>query len=152
MLAYLLRRVGYLAFVVWGVGFAAFFISRVVPADPAAAALGANAREEQIEAYREQFGLNDPVPVQYVNYMRDLFRGDLGDSLRTRRPIIEDLRDYFPATLELTLAAMLIAALGITTHPDGSEEMAVLAPASQPADALILQSEPAPKAEIMRPA
>ena len=111
MLAYLLRRVGYLAFVVWGVGFAAFFISRVVPADPAAAALGANAREEQIEAYREQFGLNDPVPVQYVNYMQDLFRGDLGESLRTRRPIIEDLKDYFPATLELTLAAMLIALL-----------------------------------------
>ena len=109
MLAYLLRRVGYLVFVVWGVGFAAFFISRVVPADPAAAALGPNAREEQIEAYREQFGLNDPVPVQYVNYMGDLFRGDLGNSLRTRRPIIEDLRDYFPATLELTLAAMLIA-------------------------------------------
>ena len=111
MLAYLLRRLGYLVFVVWGVGFAAFFISRIVPADPAAAALGANAREEQIEAYREQFGLNDPVPVQYVNYMQDLFRGDLGESLRTRRPIIEDLKDYFPATLELTLAAMLIALL-----------------------------------------
>jgi peptide/nickel transport system permease protein len=92
-----------------GVGFAAFFISRVVPADPAAAALGQNAREEQIEAYREQYGLNDPVVVQYVNYMGRLFQGDLGTSLRTRRPIIEDLKDYFPATLELTLAAMLIA-------------------------------------------
>ena len=67
-------------------GFAAFFISRVVPADPAAAALGQNAREEQIEAYREKFGLNDPVPVQYVSYMGNLFRGDLGVSLRTRRP------------------------------------------------------------------
>lgn len=109
MLAYLLRRLGYLIFVVWGVGFAAFFISRVVPADPAAAALGQNAREEQIEAYREQYGLNDPVVVQYVTYMGRLFQGDLGTSLRTRRPIIEDLKDYFPATLELTLAAMLIA-------------------------------------------
>ncbi len=111
MLAYLLRRLGYLIFVVWGVGFAAFFISRIVPADPAAAALGQNAREEQIEAYRELYGLNDPVVVQYVNYMGDLFRGDLGTSLRTRRPIIEDLKDYFPATLELTVAAMLIALL-----------------------------------------
>jgi peptide/nickel transport system permease protein len=109
LLAYLLRRLGYLIFVVWGVGFAAFFISRVVPADPAAAALGQNAREEQIEAYRERYGLNDPVVVQYVNYMGRLFRGDLGTSLRTRRPILEDLKDYFPATLELTLAAMLIA-------------------------------------------
>ena len=109
MLAYLLRRLGYLIFVIWGVGFAAFFISRVVPADPAAAALGQNAREEQIEAYREKFGLNDPVVVQYVNYMGNLFQGDLGISLRTRRPIVDDLRDFFPATLELTLAAMLIS-------------------------------------------
>ncbi len=109
MLAYLLRRLGYLVFVIWGVGFAAFFISRVVPADPAAAALGQNAREEQIQAYREQFGLNDPIPVQYVNYMGNLFQGDLGISLRTRRPIIDDLKDFFPATLELTLAAMLIS-------------------------------------------
>ena len=109
MLAYLLRRLGYLVFVIWGVGFAAFFISRVVPADPAAAALGQNAREEQIEAYREKFGLNDPIPVQYVNYMGNLFQGDLGISLRTRRPIVDDLKDFFPATLELTLAAMLIS-------------------------------------------
>ncbi len=109
MLAYLLRRLGYLIFVIWGVGFAAFFISRVVPADPAAAALGQNAREEQIEAYREKFGLNDPILVQYVNYMGNLFQGDLGISLRTRRPIVDDLRDFFPATLELTLAAMLIS-------------------------------------------
>ncbi len=111
MLAYLLRRLGYLVFVIWGVGFAAFFISRVVPADPAAAALGQNAREEQIQAYREKFGLNDPVVVQYVNYMGNLFQGDLGISLRTRRPIVADLKDFFPATLELTLAAMLISLL-----------------------------------------
>lgn len=111
MLTYFLRRLGYLIFVVWGVGFAAFFISRVIPADPAAAALGGNAREEQIEAYREKFGLNDPVVVQYVHYMGDLFQGDLGTSLRTRRPILEDLRDYFPATLELTASAMVLALL-----------------------------------------
>lgn len=111
MFAYLLRRLGYLVFVVWGVGFAAFFISRVVPADPAAAALGPNAREEQIEAYRERYGLNDPVPVQYLTYMGGLLQGDLGTSLRTRRPIASDLRDFFPATLELAGAAMLLALL-----------------------------------------
>ena len=111
MLAYLLRRVGYLMFVVWGVGFAAFFISRVVPADPAAAALGPNAREEQIEAYREQFGLNDPVPVQYVNYMRDLFRGDLGESLRNKIPVTELLASKLPVTVELAVCSMLVAVL-----------------------------------------
>lgn len=109
MLSYLLRRLGYLIFVVWGVGFAAFFISRVVPADPAAAALGPNARDEQIEAYRELNGLNDPVWVQYGAYMGNLAQGNLGTSLRTRRPILEDLKDYFPATLELAATAMVIA-------------------------------------------
>ena len=111
MLAYVLRRLGYLVFVVWGVGFAAFFISHLVPADPAAAALGGNAREAQIEAYRVKNGLDQPVPVQYVRYMGDLFRGDLGTSLRTRRAIVSDLKDFFPATLELAFAALLFALL-----------------------------------------
>ncbi len=109
MLAFLLRRLGYLIFVVWGVGFAAFFISHVVPTDPAAAALGSNARPAQIEAYRHKYGLDLPAWAQYVRYMGDLFRGDLGNSLRTQRPILADLRDFFPATLELTLGAMVFA-------------------------------------------
>ena len=111
MLAYVLRRLGYLVFVVWGVGFAAFFISHLVPADPAAAALGGNAREAQIEAYRVKNGLDRVVPVQYLRYMGDLFQGDLGTSLRTRRAILADLKDFFPATLELAFAALLFALL-----------------------------------------
>ncbi len=109
MLAFLLRRLGYLVFVIWGVGFAAFFISHVVPTDPAAAALGSNARPAQIQAYRHKYGLDRPVYQQYVRYMVDLFRGDLGNSLRTQRPILSDLRDFFPATFELTLGAMIFA-------------------------------------------
>ncbi len=111
MLAFLLRRLGYLIFVVWGVGFAAFFISHIVPADPAAAALGSNARPAQIEAYRHKYGLDLPAYQQYLRYMMDLFRGDLGNSLRTQRPILSDLRDFFPATFELTLGAMVFAVL-----------------------------------------
>ncbi|HRQ10184.1 MAG TPA: ABC transporter permease [Trueperaceae bacterium] len=114
MLAFLLRRLGSLVFVVWGVGFAAFFISQVVPADPAAAALGNNARPAQVAAYREKRGLDKPAWQQYLIYMKALVTGDLGRSLRTQRPILNDLRDFFPATFELTLAAMLFAlALGI---------------------------------------
>ncbi len=114
MLAFLLRRLGSLVFVVWGVGFAAFFISQVVPADPAAAALGNNARPAQVAAYREKRGLDKPAWQQYLIYMKALMTGDLGRSLRTQRPILNDLRDFFPATFELTLAAMLFAlALGI---------------------------------------
>ncbi len=116
MLAYIVRRLGYLVFVVWGVSFAAFFIAQVVPGDPAAAALGGNAREAQIAAYREKMGLDQPVWVQYGRYMSRLVQGDLGTSLRTRRPILQDLKDFFPATLELTLAAMVFAVLfGIPT-------------------------------------
>ncbi len=111
MLSFLLRRLGYLIFVVWGVGFAAFFISHVVPADPAAAALGNNARPAQIAAFKVKYGLDKPLGVQYVRYMGDLFRGDLGRSLRTQRPILDDLRDFFPATLELALGAMVFAVL-----------------------------------------
>ncbi len=111
MLAFLLRRLGSLVFVVWGVGFAAFFISQVVPSDPATAALGNNARPAQIEAYREKRGLDKPAWQQYLLYMRSLATGDLGRSLRTGRPIVSDLRDFFPATLELTLGAMLFSLL-----------------------------------------
>lgn len=111
MLAFLLRRLGSLVFVVWGVGFAAFFISQVVPSDPATAALGNNARPAQIAAYREKRGLDKPAWQQYLLYMRSLATGDLGRSLRTGRPIVSDLRDFFPATLELTLGAMLFSLL-----------------------------------------
>ncbi|MCA9835929.1 MAG: ABC transporter permease [Trueperaceae bacterium] len=116
MLAYLFRRLGYLIFVIWGVSFAAFFIAQIVPGDPIAAALGSNARDAQIEAYRIKTGLDKPVWVQYGRYLSRLSQGDLGNSLRTRRPIASDLRDFFPATLELTLAALLFAILfGIPT-------------------------------------
>jgi peptide/nickel transport system permease protein len=109
--SYILRRLGYMLFVLWGVSFAAFFIAQVVPGDPAASALGSNAREEQIEAYRERLGLDKPAYLQYLNYMQRLFQGDLGKSIRTRRAIVEDLKDYFPATLELALAATVFAVL-----------------------------------------
>ncbi len=111
MLSFLLRRVGSLIFVVWGVGFATFFISQVVPTDPAAAALGNNARPAQIAAYREKRGLDKPAWQQYLLYMQSLAKGDLGKSLRTQRPILNDLKDFFPATFELTLGAMLFALL-----------------------------------------
>lgn len=116
MFSYLLRRLGYLLFVIWGVTLSAFFLAQVVPGDPVAAALGNNAREAQVEAYREKLGLNQPIYIQYLNYMQRLVTGDLGKSIRTRREIAKDLRDFFPATLELTLAATLVTVmLGIPT-------------------------------------
>lgn len=97
-----------------GVSVLTFFIAHVVPADPVLVALGEHAREDQIQAYRRAYGLDRPVAVQYLVYMRRLVVGDLGISIRTRRPVAEDLREFLPATVELGSAAWLIAlVLGI---------------------------------------
>lgn len=111
MLRFILRRLGGLVFVLFGVSIMTFFLAQIVPADPVAAALGTNAREEQIEAYRRQLGLDQPVVVQYIRYTGRLLQGDLGASIRTRRPVVDDLRDFLPATVELTIAAMLVTIL-----------------------------------------
>lgn len=111
MTRFLLRRLGGLVFVLFGVSIMTFFLAQIVPADPVAAALGTNAREAQIEAYRRQLGLDQPVVVQYIRYVGRLLQGDLGASIRTRRPVADDLRDFLPATVELTIAAMLVTIL-----------------------------------------
>ncbi len=108
---FLLRRFLGLILVMVGVSIITFVLSQLVPVDPAASALGANAREEQIQAFRKQYGLDRPPLEQYFSYMQRLLRGDLGLSIRTRRPISDDLRDFLPATLELSLAAMLVTLL-----------------------------------------
>lgn len=105
------RRIVGIIFVLFGVSIVTFLISHVVPGDPAAAALGDRAREEQVAAFRTEYGLDRPVPEQYVIYMRGLLSADLGKSIRTRRPVAQDLREFFPATMELSIAALLIAIL-----------------------------------------
>ncbi len=115
MIRFFLRRLAGLLFVLAGVSVITFALGQLVPIDPAAAALGSNAREEQIEAYRREQGLDRPAVEQYLTYMGRLLRGDLGISIRTRRPVADDLRDYLPATIELSLTAMGVTlVLGIT--------------------------------------
>lgn len=91
-----------------------FVISRVVPIDPAQALLGDRATQAQIDEAREQFGLNKPMWEQFGIYTRDALRGDFGNSIRTHKPVLEEVRRYFPATLELaTLATIIGVAIGI---------------------------------------
>ncbi|MBE2236269.1 MAG: ABC transporter permease [Caldilineaceae bacterium] len=111
MARFIIRRLGGLIFVLLGVSLLTFFLAQLAPADPAGAALGSNAREEQIAAYRQQLGLDQPVVVQYARYMSRLMQGDLGNSIRTRRAVADDLRDFLPATVELTLSALLVTIL-----------------------------------------
>jgi ABC-type dipeptide/oligopeptide/nickel transport system permease component len=91
-----------------------FLIVRVIPGDPARAALGDNASEETVNQLRDQMGLNKPLFQQYLDYMKDLAQGDLGTTLISRQPAWDQIEFVLPHTLELTLAAVIVAlALGI---------------------------------------
>jgi peptide/nickel transport system permease protein len=115
MIRFILRRLAGLVLVLFGVSIITFALSQLVPIDPVAAALGQNARDDQIEAYRKELGLDRPAVVQYFSYVGRVLQGDLGKSIRTRRPVADDLRDFFPATIELSIAAMIVAIiLGVT--------------------------------------
>jgi ABC-type dipeptide/oligopeptide/nickel transport system permease component len=88
-----------------------FFVVRVIPGDPATAALGDYASQEAVEALRERMGLNDPLYVQYFRFLGDLLRGDLGKSLITGKPISELVMHVLPYTLQLTLSAIIVGAM-----------------------------------------
>jgi peptide/nickel transport system permease protein len=105
------RRLIFAAFVVWGVTLITFFLSHVVPGDPARLIAGPKADAGAIEHVREIYGLNRPLPQQYVSYMGHLVHANLGISFMTRRPVSTDLGSFFPATLELTLFALIFGTL-----------------------------------------
>ena len=84
-----------------------FFIGRVVPIDPALAVVGDRATQEQYEAARAALGLDRPLIVQFVTYVGEVLRGDLGQSITTNRPVAEDLARAFPATLEMATLSIL---------------------------------------------
>ncbi len=86
-----------------------FLLVRVIPGDPARAALGDNATESAVEALQEQLGLNKPIFEQYLDYMKGLLQGDLGTSLINRQPAWDQISFVLPHTLELTFAALLVA-------------------------------------------
>ena len=107
MLAFLARRLVGLVFILLTMTFIVFCLQRVVPTDPVRALAGPNAPTEVVEQLREKMGLNDPLLVQYGRFVTGLAAGDLGTSVRTRKPIIEDLARYAPASIELMLWALV---------------------------------------------
>ncbi len=108
---FFLRRLLMFVPLLLGLSLLAFTISRLLPGDPVGLAAGPQATPEIKEALRREFGLDRSLPAQYWNYMTSLLRGDWGASLYSRREVADDLRTFFPATLELTLAAVFFAAL-----------------------------------------
>ena len=110
-LEYVIRRVAMSILVLAGLSVITFALARVIPSDPAALYIGPHPNPGDLERTREKLGLNRPVPVQYAYYVRDLLRGDLGDSIATKRPVLQEIGDRWPASLELLLTAMIFAVL-----------------------------------------
>ena len=114
MLRFIVRRLLLTLPVLIGLTALVFAIARLLPGDPVALAAGPNATRAEIAEYARAFGLDQPLWTQYWRYLTGLFRGDFGVSIFTHRPVVEDLKAYLPATLELVFAAMGIAvAVGI---------------------------------------
>jgi ABC-type dipeptide/oligopeptide/nickel transport system permease component len=108
-LDYILKRLVMSALVLLGLSMITFTLARVVPSNPAALYIGPRAKPEQIERITEKLGLDRPLTVQYLYYLRDALRGDLQESIATKRPVTQEITDRLPNTLELILAGMTVA-------------------------------------------
>jgi len=109
MRTYVLKRIFYSIFVLWGAITIVFIVVRVLPADPALLILGPDATVAQVEALREQLGLNVPLVAQYFQYLGDILRFDFGDSYRLKVPAMELVLQRAPATLALATVALVIS-------------------------------------------
>jgi ABC-type dipeptide/oligopeptide/nickel transport system permease component len=109
MLKYIVKRILMLIPVLIGVSIIVFLIMRVFSPDPAPIVLGQHATQESVEAWRQANGLNDPIHIQYLNFITGAIKGDLGTSYYTKTPVIKEIMARFPATIELALFAIIIA-------------------------------------------
>jgi len=109
MLRFVVRRLLLLVPILIGLSLIVFFWIRALPGTPATSLLGERATPESIAAINKQLGLDKPVYVQYFDYLRSVVRLEFGDSVTSRRPVTEEFRERFPATIELALAAMFFS-------------------------------------------
>jgi len=111
MRQYLAKRVGISILTIFGIVVVVFFLVRVVPGDAASLRAGPYANEERIAQIADQYGLNDPIHVQFVDYIAGFVQGDLGVSIRTNQPVLGELLARLPASLELAFYSVLLATL-----------------------------------------
>ncbi|OGA75687.1 MAG: hypothetical protein A3G27_04825 [Betaproteobacteria bacterium RIFCSPLOWO2_12_FULL_66_14] len=112
MALYILRRLVGLAVVLVGMSFVVFLVTRTLPGDPARAALGDDAPAERVADYRRELGLDRPILVQYGWYVADMVHGNFGESIISRRPVVADLKQFLPATIELAVLSVIVGIVG----------------------------------------
>jgi peptide/nickel transport system permease protein len=106
---YLIQRLLLVVLVLLGVSVLVFAVTRLTPGDPARVLLGPRATEEQVATLRTQYGLDQPIYVQYLSWLSRVVRGDLGESIQLHRPVLAEVAERFRGTLILALAAMVVA-------------------------------------------
>ena len=109
MLAYIIRRFLIMIPTLLGVTFIVFLMLHFTPGDPAELLMGERASEEALQAIREHLGLNEPLYVQYGMFLKQLMKGDLGETIWTRQDVWIEIKQRFPATIELSLVALFIS-------------------------------------------
>ncbi len=111
MLQYIIRRLLLLIPVILGILLVTFIITRAIPSDPCLAMLGEKATKEQCDQFKERFGLNDNVFIQFGRYLINIAQGNFGDSIQYKRPVIDIVAERMPMTIELTIGAMLFSSI-----------------------------------------
>jgi peptide/nickel transport system permease protein len=111
MLRFVVRRLLLLVPILLGLSLLVFVWVRALPGSPATALLGERATPEAVARFERQYGINRPIHVQYWAYLKTTARGDLGTSVASRRPVTTEIKERFPATVELAVAAMTFALL-----------------------------------------
>jgi peptide/nickel transport system permease protein len=111
VLRFVVRRLLLLVPILLGLSILVFLWIRALPQGPAESLLGERATPETIAQIERQYGLDKPIHIQYWRYLKTVAQGDLGTTIRTRRPVTDELQERFPATIELTVAALLFATL-----------------------------------------
>ncbi len=109
--AFVLRRIAAAVPVLFGLSVLIFVIVRVIPGDPVSAALGPGATEEQIEEFRREIGFDDPIYIQYIEWLTGVFQGNWGISLQTRNDVFTDISVRIAATMELVVVSVIFALL-----------------------------------------
>ncbi|MCL5997054.1 MAG: ABC transporter permease [Chloroflexi bacterium] len=114
MTTYIFRRILIVIPVLIGVSILSFFFVRLIPGDPVRVMLGERARPADVQQYKAQMGLDQPIYIQYIKYMEQMFKGNLGQSIVTRVPVAKDISYRLPATIEAIFFALLLGiVLGI---------------------------------------